>query len=142
MITITIHKKLQPLFPPNSPKSSRTHKSKNPQISSNSPSNHDFLFDSISNHLLLQLFWKINIKISTNGNCSCEVQPWHLRISCTRGKFEPSYKLHSSSLTSFFICFEKPRANTTGISTAISRYFKIESHELMNCYMRFIECST
>ena len=128
-------------FPSNSQNLSRTQKSKIEQISSNSPPNRVVLLAASSNHLLLLLFWQGNIKILKIRDCWQSVHQWHLEISSTRSEFEPSYELQSTHLSSFFICFEKPRANTTGISTAISRYFKIESHELMNCYMLFEECS-
>jgi hypothetical protein len=70
------------------------------------------------------------------------VHQWQISISHNWSILELFYLLQLLCLSSFFICFGSRSFKSTRIITAISRYFKIESHELMNCYMPFVDCLT
>ena len=139
---ITIHKKFNKLFPPNSPKFSRTLKKKIGSNSSNSSPNRVILFAAISNHLLLDLFWQFITKEHQILHCPFLMHPWWIEISCTWSNFELGKAFQSTHLSFFFICLEEFRAKTSRFNAAFKLRWDFESHGFVNCYMHCVDRSS
>ena len=97
----------------------------------------EFLFDLNSSHHHLQLFVKIGRQGVWNRDCTRIHHQWQIVIMSTRSGIKQIWTHHSPSWSSCYICLKPKHTNSSNSSAAISRWVKIESHEMLNGYMRF-----
>ena len=108
------------------------------QNSSNSPPKSEILFESISIHLPLKLFWQVASRNLTNLNCFKGAHQWQIAISHNWSILELFYLLQLPSWSIFFICFGLLRAKAQGITAVIKLRCEFESHYFLNWDMVFV----